>query len=134
VAKPVKPEQPQEVKVTPADIAAKLTWNELSPTPDNYTVYWSENDHVTDSDQSLEITTNSAYIDKLTNGDKYNFIVSATNSAGESVASAQLTVVPGPLPAAPTELQIKPVQTTPGQSPHVSLSWQPAVGAKVYHI
>jgi hypothetical protein len=135
VLPPVLPGQPQEVNVTPADTAANLTWDELSPKPDKYTVYWSINNPVTDTDQSSEFTTNTAYIDELTNGVPYYFMVSATNTAGESVDSAQVTAKPAPAPTAPTQLQIsKPVQASPGQAPHVKFSWQPAVGAKKYYI
>ena len=76
--------------------------------------------------------TNTSYVDTaLTNGTTYYYVVSATNAAGSSVNSAQVSVVPASLvtvPAAPTGLV-----ATAGDA-QVSLSWAATTGATSYTV
>jgi cellulose 1,4-beta-cellobiosidase len=65
----------------------------------------------------------------LTNGTKYFYVVSAYDSAGRSVNSAEVNATPVlPLPPAPTGLA-----ATPGNA-QVSLTWTASSGASGYHV
>src|SRR5580704_11692816 len=65
----------------------------------------------------------------LTNGTKYFYVVSASNSVGQSANSAQVSATPTfPPPATPTGLA-----ATAGNA-QVSLTWNASSGATNYHV
>jgi fibronectin type 3 domain-containing protein len=65
----------------------------------------------------------------LTNGTKYFYVVSASNSVGQSANSAQVSATPTlPPPASPTGLA-----ATAGNA-QVSLTWNASSGATSYHV
>jgi fibronectin type 3 domain-containing protein len=76
--------------------------------------------------------TSTAYTDtSVTNGTTYYYVVSALDSAGESVNSAQasaLPVAPTVIPATPTGLS-----ATPGNA-SVALTWSASSGATGYNV
>ncbi len=77
------------------------------------------------------ITTTSYTNTGLINGTTYYFVVSAVNSAGESVNAAQVSATPTTgvvIPAAPTGL------TATSGNAQVSLSWTASSGATSYNV
>lgn len=64
----------------------------------------------------------------LTNFTTYYYVISAVNSAGESANSAQISVMPITITAAPTGLT-----ATPGNA-QVSLAWTAVTGAATYNV
>ena len=64
----------------------------------------------------------------LTNFTTYYYVISAVNSAGESANSAQISVIPITITAAPTGLT-----ATPGNA-QVSLAWIAVTGAATYNV
>jgi len=76
--------------------------------------------------------TSTSHIDtSLTNGTRYYYVVTATNSAGESGNSPQASAAPAAgttVPAAPTGLSASP------SSGRVTLSWTASSGATSYRV
>jgi titin len=74
-------------------------------------------------------TTSTTYINTgLTNGTTYYYVVTATDTGGESANSSQVPVVPSAGLPAPTG-----VTATPGNT-QVSLSWSAVTGAASYNV
>jgi hypothetical protein len=125
------PGAPSLVVATAGDISATVTWSApSSPGGSNISKYTVVANNLTTpsaSGQDCTWTTGplTCEVTGLTNGDSYNFTVTATNSLGTGAASnASATVVPTvTAPLAPTGLVATPGNTT------VSLSWvAPASG------
>ncbi|HVT80048.1 MAG TPA: fibronectin type III domain-containing protein, partial [Phycisphaerae bacterium] len=75
------------------------------------------------------LTGTGATIAGLSNGTIYYFVITASNSAGESAASTQVSAVPLlPLPVAPTGLNAAAANA------QVSLSWNAVAGATSYNV
>jgi hypothetical protein len=71
--------------------------------------------------------TASLTVTGLTNGVVYYFSVTATNTAGESANSSEVSALVGP-PAVPTGL------SATGGNEQVSLQWNPSLGATSYNL
>lgn len=82
--------------------------------------------------QTVSSPTTANFTDKpLTNGTTYYYVVTAINTSGESVASAQASATPAAAPqppAAPTGL------TATAGNAQVSLTWTASAGATSYHV
>lgn len=71
-----------------------ISWNEVSGAT-SYNVYWSTTSGVTKTSGTKITGTTTPYTHaNLTNGTTYYYIVTAVNSSGESVASAQTSATP----------------------------------------
>lgn len=102
---------------------------------------WTASSGATAYDVKRSITTGGPYTQistptvpnftdtGLTNGTKYFYVVSASNSVGQSANSAEVNATPvPPLPATPTGLA-----ATAGNA-QVSLNWNASTGATSYHV
>ncbi len=123
---PFVPDAPTDVETAPGNTEVTVSWTAPSDTGGaditDYTVYWGTEAAVTTDTTTKKSTGNgsvtSLTITGLTNGTMYYFIVTATNSIGESVASTEVSATPTPfVPDAPTD-----VETAPGNT-EVTVSW-----------
>ncbi len=121
----VAPDAPTDVETSPGNTEVTVSWTAPSDTGGaditDYTVYWGTEAAVTTDTTTKKSTGNgsvtSLTITGLTNGTMYYFIVTATNSAGESVATTAVSATPATVPDAPTD-----VETAPGNT-EVTVSW-----------
>ena len=115
LATPMPAAMPQNLRAAPRDGGADLWW-EFESQPDHRYEYTQ------DGGASWQSTMNGAFkrvrISSLTNGRAYTFRVRATRHGLASLASQAVTVIPSPLPAAPTGL----MATRSGGT--VTLSWE----------
>ena len=127
------PSAPATVQATPGDGAVSLVWTPVSNAT-SYTVYYKQGATVTKTDFTQKIpglTSTSFTKFNLANGTNYTFIVTASNSQGESGASTAITATPAAAttpPAAPANLIAVSAQ---GQ---VTISWDPLADATSYTI
>ena len=106
----VAPDAPTDVETAPGNTKVTVSWTAPSDTGGaditDYTVYWGTEAAVTTDTTTKKSTGNgsvtSLTITGLTNGTMYYFIVTATNSIGESVASTAVSATPATVPEAPT--------------------------------
>jgi fibronectin type 3 domain-containing protein len=132
-AKPTAPTQvpaaPSGLIATPANTQVSLTWT-ASATATSYNVKRA----TTTGGPYTKISspTSPSFADTgLTNGTTYFYVVSAVNSAGESVNSAEVSAkptAPAQAPAAPTGLMATPANA------QVSLAWTASTGATSYNV
>lgn len=127
----VAPSAPTGLTATAGDARVTLTWN-ASDGATSYTVRSNTTGgEVFDIVQS-GVTATTFVHTGLTNGVTYSYMVSATNSAGESGNSNQASATPmAPVvlpPAAPTG-----VTATPGDA-QVQVSWTAVTGATSYTV
>jgi fibronectin type 3 domain-containing protein len=108
-----------------------LSWSAVSGAT-SYNIYWSTTPGVTTS--STKITTaNTTYVQTgLAASTAYYYIVTAVNTSGQSVPSAQVTATTNApvvvIPAAPTAV------TATGGVQQVTLTWATVTGATSYNI
>ncbi len=99
----VVPDAPTNVETAPGNTKVTVSWTAPSGTGGaditDYTVYWGTEAAVTTDTTTKKSTGNgsvtSLTITGLTNGTMYYFIVTATNSAGESIGSIEEATVVG---------------------------------------
>ena len=104
------PDAPTDVETAPGNTKVTVSWTAPSDTGGaditDYTVYWGTEAAVTTDTTTKKSTGNgsvtSLTITGLTNGLSYYFIVTATNSIGESVATTAVSATPATVPEAPT--------------------------------
>ena len=120
------PAAPTGLQATAGNGQVALTWNS-SAGATSYNVQRSTTSGGPYS-ATASPTTNSYTDTGLTNGTTYYYVVSASNSAGESPNSAQVIATPNAPPAAPTGLS-----ATAGNA-QVSLSWIASAGATSYNV
>ena len=91
---PSAPSAPTGVSATAGSGQATITWNAVSGAT-SYNIYWSTTSGVTKTNGTKISSVTSPYTHaSLTNGTPYYYIVTAVNSSGESVASAQASATP----------------------------------------
>ncbi len=124
------PAAPQNIQAASADSQVTVSWNSVSGTT-SYNIYWNTSGGVTTADNQIAGATSPYVHASLTNGTAYYYIVTAVNSAGESVPSSEVSAtpqVPVGLPAAPQNVQAASGNT------QVTVSWNPVSGATLYNI
>jgi fibronectin type 3 domain-containing protein len=128
------PSAPGNLRVTPGNTTATLTWNASSSgSPTSYSIYRGTK---FDGEVNTPIATPSGstttYTDTgLQNGKQYFYFVAANNAVGGSPNSNQVSTIPaatGSVPAAPTGLV-----ATPGNN-SVGLTWNASAGATGYSV
>ena len=120
------PSAPTGLTAVGSNAAAILTWT-ASSGASSYNVKRS----LTSGSGYLTVTnvTGTSVVDAgLINGTTYYYVVSATNSLGESTNSAEASATPLPPPAAPAGL------TAVGGNAAVSLVWTASSGASSYNL
>jgi len=131
---PAVPAAPVGVTATGGSGQITLAWTAVSDAT-SYNIYYSIKPKVTTaSGTKIQAATNNYIHTGLTAGTTYEYIVTAVNSAGESLASAQVSAVTNPdmpvttLPAAPTG--VKAV----GGTKQTAISWSAVSGATSYNL
>ena len=110
---------PDGLSAIAGDGEVTLSWNSVADA-DSYQVYYSTSDNVSSTNYEVVASTSitSVVLDGLTNGTTYYFIVSSTNSFGESNTSMVTPSTPSvPLPVTPTN-----IIATPGNG-SATVSW-----------
>lgn len=134
-APPAVPAAPAGVTANGAAGQVTLSWNAVSNAT-SYNVYYSTTAGVSVANGTKIAGATTPYVQSsLTAGTTYYYIVTAVNSAGESVASAQVlattssTPTPTPtLPAAPAGVMAA------GGTNQVTISWSAVSNATSYNI
>jgi fibronectin type 3 domain-containing protein len=124
------PAAPANLQATAGDGSVELTWNSVTGA-DTYTVKRSTTSGGTYTTLQAGVTTPTYTDNTATNGTTYYYVVSASNTAGESANSTQASATPeAPLtaPAAPANLQ-----ATAGDG-SVELTWNSVTGADTYTV
>lgn len=104
------PSAPTGVSATAGNGQATISWNTVSGAT-SYNIYWSTTSGVTKTNGTKITGATSPYSHTgLTNGTTYYYIVTAVNSSGESVESAQVSATP----TAPTITGFTPKSGTMG--------------------
>jgi fibronectin type 3 domain-containing protein len=121
------PSTPAGLTAAPGNVQIALSWS-ITPNATGYNVKRSTTTGGPYTQLSSQSATN--FTDTgLINGTKYFYVVSASNSAGQSANSAEVSATPTlPAPATPTGLA-----ATPGNA-QVTLTWTPSTGATSYHV
>jgi fibronectin type 3 domain-containing protein len=122
------PSAPTGLTASAANAQVNLTWSASS----GATAYYVKRSTTSGGPYTQMATpTATSYADNsVTNGTKYYYVVSAYNSYGQSVNSAEVNATPmaAPPPGAPAG-----VQATAGNA-QVNLTWTASAGATSYHV
>ena len=129
------PTAPQQAPPAPTNLAATagnaqvaLTWSAST----GATGYNVKRGTTTGAETQLATSTTTSYTDSTAkNGTKYFYVVSATNSTGESATSNEANATPvAPAQAPPTPTNLAAV----GSNAQVALTWSASSGATSYHV
>src|SRR5258708_794389 len=120
------PARPFGVTATPASAQVNLAWTAVS----GATTYNVKRGTVTGGPYTTVSSPSAASFNDtgLTNFITYYYVISAVNSAGESANSAQISVMPITITAAPTGL------TATSGNAQVSLAWTAVTVAATYKL
>jgi fibronectin type 3 domain-containing protein len=134
-ATPVAPvaAPPGTVNATPGDKTVTVDWSPVSEAT-SYNLYWSNTPGVTPggtgvTQVAIPITSTSYVHTGLTNATSYHYVITAVNTGGESVVSAEASATPIPAaPGAPTNL------TATSGDTQVQLAWTGTSDAASYNV
>ena len=123
---------PKTVTAVGGNGQVNISWIQV-PEAASYTIYWATVPGVTQANGNKISGVSTPYTQTgLASNTAYYYIITAVNSAGESVASAQTTATTNPppvvIPATPTGV------TATGGTQQVTLSWFATSGAISYNI
>lgn len=123
------PAAPTGVSATPGNTQVSITWGSVTGA-NSYNVYWSTTSGVTKLNGNKFTNVTSPYVHTgLANGTAVYYVVTAVNSAGESVDSVQANATPAPtIPSAPTGVAAVPANA------QNSISWNASSGATSYNV
>jgi len=126
------PSAPQGVAALGGSEQVTITWPAVSGAT-SYNIYWSASPGVTPSTGTLIAAATSPYVHGgRTASTTYYYVVTAVNSVGESLPSAQASATtsapPPAVPAAPGGI------VATGGSAQVTVSWNPVSGATSYNL
>jgi fibronectin type 3 domain-containing protein len=129
-ATPVQPAPtvPANLAATPGNAQVNLSWSAST----GATSYHVKCSTTSSTETQISAPTSNSFTDTtVTNGTKYFYVVSAVNSASESVNSNEVSatpIAPATAPATPTGL------AATGGNAQVSLTWNASTGATSYHV
>ena len=131
VAAAAVPAAPAAVSATPGDTQNTITWSAV-PGAVSYTIYWGTTPGVTTvTGTKINGATSPFLQTAIVNGSTYYYIITASNSAGESVPSAEFSASPGVPVVAPGAPAAITASAGDGQ---VALTWDPVAGATSYTV
>ncbi len=121
------PSAPQGIAASVQSGQMTVSWNAANGAA-SYNLYWSTSPGVSKANGTKVSSVTSPYnnVGGMTNGMTYYYVVTAVNSSGESVESAQATATLAP--AAPTG-----VTATAGDA-QATISWLTVSGASSYNL
>ena len=122
------PATPASLTATPGNATVALTWSASA----NATGYYIKRSTSSGAETQIATSASNSFTDTaLTNGTKYFYVVSAYNSTGQSLNSAEVSATPtAPQTAPPTPAGL---QATAGNA-QVALTWNASAGATSYHV
>lgn len=125
----VVPVAPGGVVATSGNTQVSISWSSVAGA-DSYNIYWSTNTGVTKANVNKFTNVTSPYVHTgLANGTAVYYVVTAVNSAGESLESAEVNATPAPaIPAAPTGVAAVAAEA------QNSISWNASFGATAYNV
>jgi len=129
---PTAPSAPTGVSAAGGANQATISWSAATGAT-SYNLYWSTTTGVTTANGTRIAGVSSPYVQTgLSAGTTYYYVVTAVNSVGESMASAQASAAtntpPPAVPVAPTGV------SSTGGANQVSVSWSPVPGATSYNL
>ena len=125
------PAAPQSVQASAGDAEVTLSWS-ASTGASSYMVYWNTSGSVSTSDASINAGSSTQISHtSLTNGATYYYRVTATNIAGVSALSTEVSATPDAVVSVPVAPQ--GVQATAGDT-QLTLSWNAVSGADSYTV
>ena len=132
-AMPLTP--PAGLSLSAGDAQVTASWQRVSGAS-TYTLYYAESSFAGDIAPAAQpgvrrvtLTGTSHRVTGLSNGTRYYFVVTASNAAGQSPASAEASATPQvPAPAAPSGLSLS------AGDAQVTASWQRVSGASTYNL
>ncbi|MFA6507531.1 MAG: hypothetical protein WCT14_15630 [Treponemataceae bacterium] len=122
------PQKPTGVTVAAGDASAIVSWDDIGA--DTYTVYWQAGTTASTSSagKHASITGLTYTVTGLTNGTQYAFVITGSNSGGESVISNIVTGTPLAAPATPGTI------TAVSRTTEIDVSWAAVSGATSYDL
>lgn len=125
---PTAPPIPTALAATVGDTQIALTWDAAS----GATSYEVNQGTTSGGETALQSVTGTSFISTgLTNGTRYYFTVTASNAAGTSAPSAEVSATPASATTAPSAPAGLTATAGNGQ---VTLSWNPVAGAATYAV
>ena len=127
------PTAPTGVIATGGTNQVTVSWSAVSGAA-SYNLYWSTSSGVTTSGTQISGVTSPAVHTGLTDSTPYYYIVTAVNSAGESMPSVEVaatTLAPSPSPTVPAS---PAGVTATGGANQVTVSWSAVSGAASYNL
>jgi fibronectin type 3 domain-containing protein len=121
------PTAPTNVTATPGNGQVSIGWTTVSGAT-SYNIYWSTTPGVTKESNPIFDAANPYLHAGLAGGTTYYYVVTAVNSTGESVASAEKSATTPLLAPAPTG-----VSATPADG-KVTIAWTAVPNATAYNI
>ena len=128
------PEIPLGLSATGGTGQVTLSWTSVSNAT-TYNIYYSTTTGVTKTSGTKITGAANPYIQTgLTAGTTYFYVVTAVNSAGESVASSQVSAATASAPPVPTVPAAPAGEIATGGTKQVTLSWSAASSATSYNV
>lgn len=131
---PAIPAAPAGVSATGGAGQVTLAWAPVSNAT-SYNVYSATASGVTTTNGTRISAATNGYVQTgLAAGATYYYVVTALNSAGESVASAQVSATTNPAPPVPTVPSAPTGVSAAGGTRQATISWPAVTGATSYNL
>lgn len=131
---PVVPASPTNLVATGGTKQVSVSWEAVS-SASSYNVYYSTSSGVTKSTGTKIANAASPMVQTgLADGTSYYYVVTAVNSAGESVDSVQVAATTLPATPAPTVPAVPTSVSATGGANQATISWPAVNGASSYNL